>query len=60
MSALKRYLPLLLLALVWEAAPRLHIIDPASVPPLSQVATAWWDLLRSGDLVSNGLSSLEN
>jgi NitT/TauT family transport system permease protein len=59
-SALKRYLPLLLLALVWESAPRLHVIDPGAMPPLSRVATAWWDLLRSGDLASNGLSSLEN
>jgi len=60
LSALKRYLPLLLLALLWEAAPRLHIVDASAVPPLSAVAAAWWDLLRSGDLVGNGLSSLQN
>jgi NitT/TauT family transport system permease protein len=59
-SALTRYLPLLLLALLWEAVPRLGLIDASSVPPLSAIAVAWWDLLRSGDLASNGLSSLEN
>lgn len=59
MSTLTRYLPVLLLALVWEAAPRLHLVDPGSLPPLSVVAAAWWDLLRSGDLVSNGASSLQ-
>ena len=60
MSALKRYFPIVLLALLWEIAPRLHLIDPESVPPLSTVAVAWWNLLRSGDLASNGLSSLQN
>ena len=60
MSGLKRYAPILLLVLIWEMAPRLGLIDPSSVPPLSKVAVAWWSLLRSGDLASNGLSSLEN
>jgi len=59
-SALRRYLPILLLAILWEVAPRLDLIDSGSVPPLSTVAVAWWNLLRSGDLVSNGLSSLQN
>jgi NitT/TauT family transport system permease protein len=59
-SALKRSLPLLLLAVLWEVAPRLHLVDMSSVPPLSAVVVAWWDLLRSGDLASHGLSSLEN
>ncbi|HLJ22370.1 MAG TPA: ABC transporter permease [Stellaceae bacterium] len=60
MRALWRYAPILLLLLLWEVAPRLGFIDPDSVPPLSKVAVAWWSLLRSGDLASNGLSSLEN
>jgi NitT/TauT family transport system permease protein len=59
-SALVRYTPLILLALIWEVAPRLHLVDPGSLPPLSTVAIAWWDLLRSGDLISNGASSLQN
>ena len=60
MKVLWRYLPLALLALAWEAAPRLRLIDPTQLPPLSAVAVAWWDLLRSGDLAGNGLSSLQN
>jgi NitT/TauT family transport system permease protein len=59
-SPLGRYLPLLLLAVLWEIVPRLGLIDASAVPPLSAVAVAWWDLLRSGDLVTNGLSSLQN
>ena len=60
MSALRRYAPLLLLALLWEAAPRLHLVDPRSLPPMSEVAVAWWRLLISGDLATEGLSSLLN
>jgi len=60
MSALRRYAPLLLLALLWEAAPRLNLVDPRSLPPLSEVALAWWRLLASGDLAREGLSSLLN
>jgi len=59
-SALERYSPILLLAFLWEVAPSLGLIDPTSVPPLSTVAVAWWNLLRSGDLASHGLSSLQN
>ncbi len=59
-AALARYAPLLLVALVWEAAPRLGLVRADAVPPLSAVAQAWVGLLVSGDLVRNGLSSLEN
>ena len=60
MSTLVRYVPLVLLALLWEIVPRVGLIDAGAMPPLSAVAVAWWDLLRSGDLVTNGLSSLQN
>ncbi len=53
-----RYLPLLLLALAWELAARLNIVDSLALPPLSQVAAAWFDLLRDGELINNGASSL--
>jgi NitT/TauT family transport system permease protein len=53
-----RYLPLLLLALTWEAAARLNVVDTAALPPLSKVAAAWVDLMRDGELVDNGASSL--
>ena len=58
MSALLRYLPLLLLAAGWELAARLGLVSQLALPPLSQVVLAWVEMLRSGELVSNGASSL--
>ena len=57
-AALLRYLPLLLLALAWEAAARLNIVDTLALPPLSNVAAAWVDLVRDGELIDNGMVSL--
>jgi len=59
LKTVQRYLPLLLLAVLWEAAPRLNLVDSGSLPPPTRVAAAWWALLSSGDLVSNGWSSLQ-
>ena len=58
MSALLRYLPLLLLALAWEAAVRLGLVSSLVLPPLSQVAVEWVDLIKDGELWSNGIASL--
>src|SRR5499427_3457635 len=55
---LVRYSPLLILALSWEAASRLHLVSSLALPPLSDVAQAWLELVQSGELVANGLSSL--
>src|SRR5215470_11193455 len=57
-SALVRYAPLLILAVAWEAASRLHLVSSLALPPLTDVVYAWIELVRSGELVSNGLSSL--
>jgi ABC-type nitrate/sulfonate/bicarbonate transport system permease component len=57
-SAFIRYLPLLLLALAWEGAARLGLVSSLALPPLSNVVAAWIDLIKDGELVSNGLSSL--
>ena len=57
-SALYRYLPLLLLALFWEAASRLELVSSSALPPLTDVIGSWFELLRSGDLVTNGSASL--
>ena len=51
-----RIFPLILLAGVWEMAPRLGLVNPEVLPPASQVARAWYGLLMSGDLVYNGIS----
>ena len=58
MSALYRYLPILLLAILWEAVARLELVSTSALPPLSEVVVSWIDLLRSGELFSNGAASL--
>ena len=56
--AVVRYLPILILALAWEAAARLGLVSSLALPPLSGVAAAWVDLVRDGDLISNGVTSI--
>jgi len=56
--AVVRYLPIVILALAWEAAARLGLVSSLALPPLSRVAAAWVDLIRDGDLISNGLISI--
>ena len=58
MKQIVRYLPLVLLAIGWELAARLELVSSTALPPLSDVIRAWIELLKDGDLVSNGLSSL--
>jgi NitT/TauT family transport system permease protein len=53
-----RYAPLLLLALAWEAVVQLGVISRDALPSLSDVAKAAWNLLREGDLWTNGAASL--
>jgi NitT/TauT family transport system permease protein len=53
-----RYLPLVILALAWEAAARANVVSSLALPPLSHVAAAWFDLVRDGELVDNGLVSV--
>jgi NitT/TauT family transport system permease protein len=53
-----RYIPILLLALAWEAAPRVGLISPLSLPPLSTVLASWLKLAASGELVEHTLNSL--
>ena len=43
----------LLLAAIWEIAPRTGLVNGYFVPPLSQVLQAWWALLGSGELVKH-------
>jgi NitT/TauT family transport system permease protein len=53
-----RYLPLLLLALAWEIGARTGLVSTLALPPLSGVLAAWIDLMRDGELVTNGAASL--
>jgi NitT/TauT family transport system permease protein len=57
-SALLRYAPLLVLAVAWELGARTGLVSTLALPPLSAVVAAWIDLLKDGELVSNGLASL--
>jgi NitT/TauT family transport system permease protein len=57
-AALVRFLPLLLIALLWEIAPRIGLVSSLALPSLSAVLSAWVELLRDGDLLTNGASSL--
>jgi ABC-type nitrate/sulfonate/bicarbonate transport system permease component len=58
MNALLRYAPLAILALAWEATSRLGLVSSLALPPLSDVIAAWIDLIKSGELLTNGATSL--
>jgi NitT/TauT family transport system permease protein len=58
MKQIMRYLPLLLLAIAWEIVARLELVSNTALPPLSDVVTAWVDMIKDGELLSNGASSL--
>ena len=58
MWTLSRYLPIILLALAWEVGARAGLVSTAALPPLSEVAAAWVDLCRSGELITNAAASL--
>ena len=53
-----KYLPLVLIALAWEAAVRLGLVSPELLPSLTSVIQAGWSLLKEGDLWTNGAASL--
>ena len=56
--ALLRFLPLLLLALAWEAAARSGRVSGLALPPLSHVLAAFLDLLGNGNLLFHAGESL--
>jgi ABC-type nitrate/sulfonate/bicarbonate transport system permease component len=57
-GALVRYAPLILLAVLWEAAAASGVVSELALPPLSTVLAAWYKLFVSGELITNGASSL--
>jgi ABC-type nitrate/sulfonate/bicarbonate transport system permease component len=58
MKTLIRYAPLLLIAIAWEVAARLELVSTSALPPLSDVIVAWIDMIKDGELIRNGASSL--
>jgi len=57
-NVLLRYLPLALLAVAWETVSRFGLVSSSALPSLSDVVRAWIELVKDGDLITNGLSSL--
>jgi NitT/TauT family transport system permease protein len=53
-----RYIPILLLALAWEAATRSGLVPVSLLPPLDAVAHSWYELAAGGDLWTNGVASI--
>lgn len=58
MKAFVRYMPLLILAACWEIIARLELVSTTALPPLSDVILAWIELIKDGDLATNGIASL--
>lgn len=58
MKALIRYSPLLLIAIAWELSSRLGLVSQLALPPLSDVIRAWIDMLKDGELITNGIASI--
>jgi NitT/TauT family transport system permease protein len=55
----RRLIVLAIILMAWEALPRLGVIDPLFIPPLSGVAGALRDLVASGELGTHTLLSLK-
>jgi len=58
MKTFVRYLPLLLLAIAWEATARLGLVSSLALPALSAVAGAWLELVQDKDFWLNAGASL--
>jgi NitT/TauT family transport system permease protein len=53
-----RYLPLVLLALAWEAVARFGLVSRLALPTLSDVLVAWFGLVSTGELITNAADSI--
>ncbi len=58
MKAFIRYSPLLILAIAWEASSRLGLVSELALPPLSDVVAAWIEMIKDGELITNGVTSI--
>ncbi len=57
-SGIRGSAAIVVLAFVWELAPRLSLVDATFLPPLSKVLAAWWELVLSGALLENFQASI--
>ena len=58
MNMVYRYAPLVLLAVAWELVARFELVSTSALPALSSVFVAWFEMLTSGELLTNAGSSL--
>ncbi|SDI08557.1 NitT/TauT family transport system permease protein [Actinokineospora alba] len=58
LTASSKVVAILALLLIWETAPRLGLVDATFLPPFSEVAAAWVELLGNGQLTTNAQASL--
>ena len=49
---------LVTVALIWEFAPRLGIVDSYFIPPLHVVVHEWWSMITDGELLKHVRASL--
>ncbi|MFI6002650.1 ABC transporter permease [Streptomyces sp. NPDC051366] len=49
---------ILALIALWEIAPRAGLVDATFLPPVSEVAVAWWELAGDGQLAEHAQASL--
>jgi len=52
-GAARRSVAILAFLALWEIFPRLQLVDTTFLPPFSEVASALWQLLRSGSLIEH-------
>ncbi|HSD36369.1 MAG TPA: ABC transporter permease [Rhodocyclaceae bacterium] len=57
-SVFDRSAVLILLAVLWEVAPRIGLADQVFLPPLSEVLASGWELVRNGQLAEHLEASL--
>jgi len=57
-KAFIRYSPLFILAIAWEASSRLGLVSELALPPLSDVIAAWIEMIKDGELITNGVTSI--
>ena len=58
MRAALYYLPLAVLAAAWELASRTGVVSSRALPPLTEVAAAWYGLVAGGELWADAGASL--
>ncbi len=54
----RRSIAVVLLLGIWEALPRLGVLNSVFLPPFSRVLAAWWTILLNGQLQTDFMASI--